>query len=249
MNCKIVIILMFLSYIHSDKDFTTSYNENSKTAQMNQRIKVIARGIVDKWVAEGLTVSKQKVAGWLDILDKSKDKGAVSATTTKPADSADTLGGNFKAVKDMMVETFSKIGQVKCTTCKKNEESGAELEKPQIDSKSINRDVPLDNLSIEELKAKQKTIQQFAQMSKMAQLVGNLRSAPYKNDESTTQSSATVTKFQNVDEELEKMSIEELLEKQKAIQQFEQMGKMFQLLGSVSNLTKATKKTTPREEL
>ncbi|XP_066137951.1 uncharacterized protein [Euwallacea fornicatus] len=249
MNCKIVIIFMFLSYTHSDKTPIVNYNGNTKSAQMNQRIKVIAREIVDKWIEEGLNVSKQKVEGWIDILDKSKRKNAATATTSKPVASEENLGGNFKEVRDIMVETFSKIGQVKCETCKKNEEMGGILDKPQSNRKSINGEAALDSLSIEELRAKQKAIQQFAQMGKMAQLVGGLRSAPYRNDESTTQSSATVTKFQNVDEELKKMSIEELLEKQKAIQQFAQMGKMVQLIGSISNLTKTTKKTTPREEL
>lgn len=133
---------------------------------MNKKIKHIAKGIVDKWVDEGLTVTREKVERWIKIVDESQTKAKAEKQQKQPA--ADGLGQDFHQVKDTLVKTFTKIGQVQCTDCKKSAEEQSQSPEDQR----------LEALSLEELKEKQELIKKFAQMSKMAQLaksLGNLK--------------------------------------------------------------------------
>lgn len=215
--------------------------------EMNERIKGIARGIVDKWKAEGLTVTRDKVEGWLGTLEKSR-KSAQQQAAKPSSDNTEKFGSHFPQVRDHLVDTFSKIGKVKCPNCDKSKTSN-QLE---------NDDKKLEQLSLEELLAKQKAIQQFAQMSKNTQMAKpkeNKKLEELSVDEliekqkviqQFAQMSKSVKGEQPKDSEdvkLEQLSVEQLIQKQKAIQQFSQMGKMAKL---VSNLNKLT---TPREEL
>lgn len=219
--------------------------------EMNDRIKGIARGIVDKWKAEGLTVTRDKVEGWLGTLEKSR-KSAQQQAAKPSSDNTEKFGSNFPKVRDSLVDTFSKIGKVKCPDCNKPKTTN-QLEKP-----TLNGDKKLEQLSLEELLAKQKAIQQFAQISKTTQVEKTKETKKLEElsvdelieKQKVIQQFAQMSKSvkgeqpkKSEDVKLEQLSVEELIQKQKAIQQFAQMGKMAKL---VSNLNKLT---TPREEL
>lgn len=217
---------------------------------MNERIKGIARGIVNKWKAEGLTVTRDKVEGWLGTLEKSRNSAQQAA---KPSsDNTEKFGSHFPQVRDHLVDTFSKIGKVKCPNCDKSKTSY------QLENPTVNDDKKLEQLSLEELLAKQKAIQQFAQMSKnteMAKPKENKNLEELSVDEliekqKVIQQFAQMSKSvkgeqpkESEDVKLEQLSVEELIQKQKAIQQFSQMGKMAKLVNNLNKLTK------PREEL
>ncbi|CAG9774030.1 unnamed protein product [Ceutorhynchus assimilis] len=72
---------------------------------MSLKIKGIAQGIVDKWIKEGLTVTRDKVEGWLAVLDTTQNEK------------------EFKQVKNTLVNTFTNIGKAKCKNCDKPEKN------------------------------------------------------------------------------------------------------------------------------
>lgn len=136
---------------------------------MNKKIKGIAQGIVDKWVAEGLTVTREKVEGWLNILEKSQtkdknEKGNSKVGTSTEVNNIENLEDDFKQVRGTVITTFSNIGKAKCETCKKTHV------KNKHQNETPNGKNQLESLSVEELKQKQQAINQFMQLQKMSQL-------------------------------------------------------------------------------
>ncbi|KAH1026148.1 uncharacterized protein LOC109536601 [Dendroctonus ponderosae] len=157
MKSQIVTLSLLVFFGSADAD-----GPNAGPQDMNKKIKHIARGIVDKWVDEGLTVTREKVERWINIVDESQAKAKAEQQRKQPQKPpADGLGDDFNQVKDTLVKTFTKIGQVQCTDCKKPSEA---------QNSAAGEDQRLEAMSLEELEEKQELIRRFAQMSKMAQL-------------------------------------------------------------------------------
>ncbi|XP_030757194.1 uncharacterized protein LOC115883058 [Sitophilus oryzae] len=160
MSPYVVFLLIFAIAFGEQNEDPSVQN---KDAKMERKIKGIAKNIVDKWKTEGLTITKDKVQEWIGKLDEGQAIARKEALMNNAQDEEVTVeedteqldANTMEEVRKNVVETFSKIGKIKCDDC---------------DGKNSEQSVNYNNLDVDELKRMQEQVKQFQQVEKMSKL-------------------------------------------------------------------------------